>query len=56
MKTFWPGFSLPTSTSACQAVSPTSGIEAASSMLMFLGLGATSASFMAMNSANVPTR
>ena len=50
------GLQLATSTSACQAVSPTSGMEAASSMLMFLGFSATSVSFMAMNSANVPTR
>ena len=35
---------------------PTRGIEAASSMVRFLGFSATSASFTAMNSANVPTR
>ena len=56
MKTFCPGFSSAISTSACQAVRPTSGMEAASSMLSWVGLIATSASFIEMNSANVPIR
>ena len=56
MKTFWPGFTLPTSTSACHAVSPTSGMDAASAMVRFSGFSATSASLIAMNSANVPIR
>ena len=51
-----PGFRFAISTSACQAVRPTSGMEAASSMVSSLGLIATSPSFMAMNSAKVPIR
>ncbi|MNW19351.1 hypothetical protein D3C71_2192990 [compost metagenome] len=56
MKTFCPFLSLAFSTSACQAVRPTRGMEAASSMVMFFGLIATESSLMAINSANVPMR
>src|SRR5947207_3995118 len=53
---FWPFFRWARSISTCQAVRPTRGMDAASSMVRFLGFNATSASFMAMNSANVPIR
>jgi hypothetical protein len=39
---------------ACHAVSPTKGIEAASSMVRFFGFSAMSASFMEIDSAKVP--
>src|SRR5687768_5796102 len=54
IRNLWPFFRLARSINTCQAVRPTKGIEAASSMVRFLGFSATSASFMAMNSANVP--
>ncbi|MNO00305.1 hypothetical protein D3C81_2201720 [compost metagenome] len=56
MNTFCPFFSLAVSTKACQAVSATSGMEAASSMLRFVGLGASEVSLTAMNSAKAPIR
>src|SRR2546425_4940054 len=56
IRTFWPFFRLARSINTCQAVRPTTGMDAASSMVRFVGFNATSASFMAMNSANVPIR
>src|SRR5580765_4671681 len=47
MSTFCPCFRCARSISACQAVKPTSGMEAASSMLSALGLIATSSSLIA---------
>ncbi len=56
ISTFWPGCSRPRSTSACHAVSATSGSDAAASMSTEAGAIARSASFTAMRSANVPIR
>ena len=42
MKTFWPRFNSPLSTSACHAVKPTKGMEAASSIVRFFGFNAAS--------------
>src|SRR5439155_16080084 len=41
MSTFCPAFRFARSTSTCQAVKPTKGMEAASSMVRFLGFFAT---------------
>jgi len=46
--TFCPCFSLALSIGACQAVKPTRGMEAASSMVSALGLIATSSSLIAL--------
>ena len=56
MRTFWPFCRFALSINACQAVKPTSGMEAASSMVSVFGLIATSSSFIEMNSAKVPIR
>ena len=56
MRTFWPGRRSARSTSACQAVNPTRGMDAASAMVSVAGLLATSSWWIAMNSANVPIR
>src|SRR5204863_9407227 len=48
MRTFCPCFRFALSTSACQAVKPTRGMEAASSMVSALGLIATSSSLIAL--------
>src|SRR5438876_1468064 len=48
---FCPFFRLALSISACQAVKPTSGMEAAYSMVSFLGMIATASSFIEMSSA-----
>ncbi len=56
MKTFCPFFSLAFSTSACHAVKPTSGMDAASSIERPLGWSASDASLTGTNSANVPIR
>src|SRR5437762_3033171 len=52
MRTFCPVFRCALSTSTCQAVKPTRGMEAASSMVRFFGFFATASSCIAMHSAN----
>jgi hypothetical protein len=56
MSTFCPGFRFALSISACHAVKPTRGMEAASAMVRAAGFIATSSSLIAMNSANAPIR
>ncbi len=56
MSTFWPGRTFAFSTSACHAVSATSGSAAASAIVSPAGLRARSASSTAMSSAKVPMR
>ena len=56
MSTFWPGCTSAFSTSACHAVSATSGSDAASAIVSAAGLSARSPSSIAISSANVPMR
>lgn len=53
MKAFWPLLTLAISTSACQPVRPPMGMEAASSVVTFVGLNATEASLTATDLAMV---